>query len=69
MGDALNCLDGTPDQVFSHAQELLEMGLDIPELTRVFMKLQQLGLDVKPIYTMQQAVDALRSLKGGAVDA
>ena len=69
MRDASLAMDGTPDAVFARAEELVEMGLDIPELTRVFMKLQQLGLDVKPIYTMQQAVDALRSLKGGAVDA
>ena len=69
MCDASLAMDGTPNQVFQRADELLEMGLDIPELTRVFMKLRQLGLDVEPIYTMQQAIDALRFLKGGAVDA
>ena len=69
MCDASLAMDGTPDQVFQRAEELLEMGLDIPELTRVFMKLRQLGLDVEPIYTMQQAVDALRSQKGGMADA
>ena len=69
MCDASLVMDGTPSAVFQRADELLEMGLDIPELTRVFMKLRQLGLDVEPIYTMQQAIDALRSLKGGAVDA
>ena len=69
MRDASLVMDGTPDEVFKRADELLEMGLDIPELTRVFMKLRQLGLDVQPIYTMQQAIDALRSLKGGSADA
>ena len=69
MCDASLAMDGTPDAVFQRADELLEMGLDIPELTRVFLKLRQLGLAVEPIYTMQQAIDALRSLKGGAVDA
>jgi energy-coupling factor transport system ATP-binding protein len=69
MRDASLAMDGTPDEVFKRADELLEMGLDIPELTRVFMKLRQLGLDVQPIYTMQQAIDALRSLKGGSTDA
>ena len=69
MCDASLAMDGTPDQVFQRAEELLEMGLDIPELTRVFMKLRQLGLDVEPIYTMQQAVDALCSRKGGMADA
>lgn len=69
MRDASLAMDGTPDEVFQRADELLEMGLDIPELTRVFLKLRQLGLDVQPIYTMQQAIDALRSLKGGSADA
>ena len=69
MCDASLAMDGTPDQVFQRAEELLEMGLDIPELTRVFMRLRRLGLDVEPIYTMQQAVDALRSRKGGMADA
>ena len=69
MCDAKLAMDGTPDEVFCHAQELLEMGLDIPELTRVFLELQKLGLDVKPVYTMDQAVQALRKLKGGNGDA
>ena len=69
MRDASLAMDDTPDEVFKRADELLEMGLDIPELTRVFLKLRQLGLDVQPIYTMQQAIDALRSLKGGSADA
>ena len=69
MCDATLAMDGTPNQVFQRADELVQMGLDIPELTRLFMKLRQLGLDVGPIYTMQQAIDALRALKGGAADA
>ncbi len=69
MCDATLAMDGTPNEVFQRADELVAMGLDIPELTRLFMKLRQLGLDVEPIYTMQQAIDALRSRKGGAVDA
>ena len=69
MCDASLAMDGTPDQVFSHAQELLEMGLDIPELTRVFLELRRLGLDVPPVYSMEQAVKALEALKGGTVNA
>ena len=58
-------MDGTPEEVFTHAQELVDMGLDIPELTRVFLRLKQLGLDVEPVYTMEQAVSALAKRKGG----
>ena len=58
-------MDGTPLEVFRRAEELLEMGLDIPEITRVFLKLQKMGLDVEPVYTMDQAVEILTRMKGG----
>ena len=62
-------MDGTPQEVFEHAQELVDMGLDIPEITRVFLKLQQLGLKVPQVYTVEQAVAALTALKGGQTNA
>ncbi|MBE6982975.1 MAG: energy-coupling factor transporter ATPase [Ruminococcaceae bacterium] len=58
-------MDGTPREVFARAQELLDMGLDIPEVTRVFLELQKLGADVPAVYTIRQAVDALLKLKEG----
>ena len=58
-------MDDTPGNIFARAGELLDMGLDIPELTRVFMRLKMLGLDVPPVYTMEQAVNALQALKEG----
>lgn len=69
MNGAKLVMDGTPDQVFCHAQELMDMGLDIPEITRVFLKLQQMGLDVPQVYTAQQALKVLVNLKGGCPDA
>ena len=69
MNGAQLAMDGPPKEVFEHAQELLEMGLDIPEVTRVFLKLQQLGLPVNQVYTIQQAVAELKRLKGGAAHA
>ncbi len=58
-------MSGTPGEVFANAEQLLQMGLDIPEVTRIFLKLRQQGLPVEPVYTMQQAVDALCALRGG----
>ena len=58
-------MDGPPEEVFTRAQELLDMGLDIPEITRLFLKLQQSGLPVKPVYTIAQAVRTLQELAGG----
>ena len=62
-------MDGTPDQVFTRSSELIEMGLDIPEVSRVFMKLQQLGLSVPSVYSIEQAVALLKGMKEGNVHA
>ena len=59
-------MDGTPTQVFARAQELLDMGLDIPEVTRIFLHLQNKGIPVNPVYTMEQAVAELCRLKEAA---
>lgn len=61
--------DDTPAHVFNHAQQLMEMGLDIPEVTRVFLKLRSLGLPVEPAYTIEQAVQTLVRIKGGKLNA
>ena len=69
MNDATLAMEGTPEQVFTRAQELVDMGLDIPEITKLFLQLQRRGLPVEPVYTMQQAVETLRKLKEGNADA
>ena len=58
-------MDGPPAEVFTRADELLEMGLDIPDITRVFLRLKQMGLDVEPVYTIDQALEAVKKLKEG----
>ena len=58
-------MDGPPEEVFTRADELLEMGLDIPDITRVFLRLKQMGLPLEPVYTMEQAVSAVTMLKEG----
>lgn len=66
MNHGTVAMSGTPREVFSHAAELEQMGLDIPWVTRIFRRLQELGLDVDPtVYTIDQALEALRTLKGG----
>ena len=62
-------MDGTPAEVFTHAWELEKMGLDIPDVTRVFMRLKDMGLPVEPVYTMDQAVEVMKRLKEGRVHA
>lgn len=69
MCDANLAMDGTPSEVFERAQELLDMGLDIPEITRVFLHLQQKGVPVNQVYTIEQAVAELKRVKGGQCHA
>ena len=69
MNGSRLAMDDTPKNVFNRAEELLEMGLDIPDVTRVFMRLRQLGLNVDSVYTMDQAVAAIRKLKEGNAHA
>ena len=69
MSGATLAMDDVPLAVFQRSRELLDMGLDIPEITRLFLKLQEKGLDVPLVYTTQQAVAELMRLKGGAGNA
>ena len=59
-------MDGSPAKVFARSEELIEMGLNIPQVTRVFLELKAMGLDVEPVYTIDQAVAVLKTLRGGS---
>lgn len=65
INDSRIVMDGTPAQVFSHAQELAEMGLTVPQVTSIFLKLRELGVPVDTsVYTLEQAVRELNLLRG-----
>ena len=63
MRGAELAMNGTPEEIFSRVQELVEMDLDIPEVSRVFMRLRELGLPVSNVYTQEQAVAELNRLR------
>jgi len=51
--------------VFSRGAELAEMGLTVPTVTRIFLRLKEMGLPVGTgVYTMEQGMEELRRLKG-----
>ena len=56
------------DKVFAQAEALQQMGLQVPQVTRVFMRLRRMGYPVRDdIYTIDRAcAEFLRVLKGGA---
>ena len=69
MNGSKLAMDGTPAEVFTHAEELVSMGLNIPQVTQVFLHLKKMGLDVANVYTIEQAVSEIKRLRGGAVNA
>ncbi len=62
-------MDGTPAEVFTHAEELVEMGLNIPQVTQVFLRLREMGVAVNNVYTIDQAVAEIKRVRGGAAHA
>jgi len=69
MNGSRLAMDGAPGQIFTHAEELQEMGLSIPQVTQVFLHLRKLGIPVENVYTIGQAVAEIMRIKGGAVHA
>lgn len=58
---------GTVDEVYSHGSELKSMGLNVPEITDIFLKLKAAGVDCRTnIYTVDQGVAEMKRLLGGA---
>ena len=61
------------EEVYSHPDELAAIGLNVPQVTRIFMGLRAKGLDLpSSVYTVEQAKAALLPLlqkKGGGTDA
>lgn len=63
-------MSGTPREVFSHAARLAEIGLSVPQVTALFLRLRELGVDVDPTtFTVEQAVPQLRALLEGRAHA
>lgn len=63
--DAGVAMYGTVEEVFSRAEELVQMGLNVPQITQVFSRLNHLGYPVpKNIYTVEQGKRVLLDLLG-----
>ena len=59
-------MSGTPHEVFSRARELMDVGLNVPQVTQVAMELKRQGVDIDPaVYTVADLRAGLATLKGG----
>lgn len=66
MDSARILMEGTPREVFARADELTKAGLDVPQVTRVLMRLRERGIDIgADAYTTEQAAALIRAKKEG----
>ena len=57
---------GKPAEIFAQAKRLQEIGLSVPQVTSLFLRLRELGAPVDPAtYTVEDALEQLLRLKGG----
>ena len=51
----------TVEAVFARAQELVELGLSVPQVTQIFLKLRVMGVDIPTdVYTIPYAVKTIQ---------
>ena len=51
----------TVEAVFARAQELVELGLSVPQVTQIFLKLRAMGVDIPTdVYTIPYAVKTIQ---------
>ncbi len=63
-------LQGTVDEVYSQGERLSQLGLDVPEITSLFLELKKSGFDLGDTeYTVEGARNAIMAYlqKGGAL--
>lgn len=60
MSDGKAALSGTVKEVYSQGERLLSLGLDVPEITRIFLELKNAGFSVPDdVYTVSDGANAL----------
>ena len=66
MNDGEIYMEGTQKEVFGEPEKLMQIGLGVPEITRIIAKLRECGMPLSSeIYTVEDAKNALLSLLGG----
>ena len=59
-------MDGTPPEVFSHAQELVEIGLNVPKASELALALRRRNIPLpESVFTHEQLLAALLEVREG----
>jgi len=65
LKNAKSYLYGTVEEIFSRADELKQAGLDVPQITNLFLELDRRGLKVdRGVYNLDRARDEIVRLMG-----
>lgn len=68
MNDSKVEMTGTVDEVFEKSSRLREIGLSVPQITEIFIKLREKGYNVsEKVYTVEQGYLELKKLFEGSV--
>lgn len=63
MNDGKVCMEGNAEQIFLNAQKLSEIGLDVPQITKLMLRLKEMGLDVDSgVYTVDAAIESVMQI-------
>ena len=66
LSDGKMIADGNTEEIFSDPKILIDAGLDVPEVSRIAMLLEENGFSLDcPIYTVDQAVEYILKRKSG----
>ena len=66
LNDGTIAMTGTRGEIFAQGDALEQMGLSVPEITRVVLRLRAMGLDLPgDIFTVEQAAHALLAYRRG----
>lgn len=66
MNNSEIAMQGTVDEVYSKGEELRRIGLNVPEITDIFLRLRARGFEVPSnIYTVEQGVAAINDFVSG----
>lgn len=64
--DGRVAMDGTPEEIFSRAEELMAIGLSVPKSTEIAVELRRRGVVLPDsIYSHEQLLSAILALKEG----
>lgn len=67
MNNARVEMYGAVDEIYSRSEELREIGLNVPQVSKIFEILNKSGLNIGSAYTVEKAAERILSLGGASV--